>query len=387
MPPLVAHVLFSFRIGGLENGVVNLINRMPAERFRHVVIALSDCDETFARRIVRPDVQCIALHKSPGHGVKLFPRLYALLRRLRPAIVHTRNLAALEMTIPAWAARVPVRIHGEHGWDSSDPDGQSRKYRLLRRLHAPFVTQYIALSEHLSSYLTGAVGIPSERVCRICNGVDVARFEAGSLRSMLPGAPAGFVPDNAIVFGAVGRLQAVKDQLTLVRAFAHWRASGSSLADRARLVLVGDGPLRAKIEAQIVTSGLDNAVWLAGARDDVPALMAGMDCFVLPSKAEGISNTLLEAMACARPVIATRVGGNGELVADGETGVLVPPNDPAALATAMAAMAENADMRARMSTAARVRAVSTFSLEAMVDRYMNVYDNALVRAGVTAPGR
>lgn len=376
---MVAHILYSFHIGGLENGVVNLINHMPRERYRHVVIALADCDAEFCARIRRPDVDFISLHKMPGHGVKLFPRLYRLLRQLAPAIVHTRNLAALEMTVPAWAARVPVRIHGEHGWDTSDPGGVSRKYRLLRRLHSPFVTQYIALSSQLSSYLTQSVGIAPTRVTQICNGVDVGRFAARTTTAVLPDVPDGFMDGASLVFGAVGRLQAVKDQLNLVRAFAHWRSTGSESAAQARLVLVGDGPLRAQVEAEIAAAGLAQHVCLAGARNDVPAWMAAMDGFVLPSQAEGISNTLLEAMACALPVVATDVGGNGELVVDGETGFLVPPNDPAALAAAMGRLAGDEQMRRRMALAGRERAVTQFSLETMVDRYLAVYDGMLAR--------
>ncbi|HQU87686.1 MAG TPA: glycosyltransferase [Denitromonas sp.] len=147
-------------------------------------------------------------------------------------------------------------------------------------------------------------------------------------------------------------------------------------------MLVGDGPLRPELEAEVATAGLSDVVCLAGARDDVPAIMAALDCFVLPSQAEGISNTLLEAMACGLPVIATRVGGNCELVVDGETGWLVPPEDPRALADAMSNMANDPVRRQQMSHAARARAVTQFSLEAMVDRYLALYDQTLARTAV-----
>ena len=120
--PLIAHVVYRFDVGGLENGLVNLLNRLPRERFRHVVVSLTDVTD-FRRRVVRDDVEYVALHKSPGHGVRLYRRLYRLFRRLDPQIVHTRNLAALEATVPAWFARVPVRIHGEHGRDVNDLRG------------------------------------------------------------------------------------------------------------------------------------------------------------------------------------------------------------------------------------------------------------------------
>src|SRR5580692_1228655 len=143
--PLIVHVVYRFAVGGLENGVVNLINRLPAGSWRHVVVALSEIDANFVARITRRDVTCVALHKGRGHALPLYPKLYGLFRKLRPAIVHTRNLAALEASLPAWAARIPVRIHGEHGRDMNDLDGSKVRYQLVRRAFSPFVTRYVAL--------------------------------------------------------------------------------------------------------------------------------------------------------------------------------------------------------------------------------------------------
>ena len=129
--PLVAHIVYRFDTGGLENGVVNLIDHMPRDAYRHMVVALTEVTD-FRHRLRRDDVECIELHKPPGHGAKLYPRLFRLLREHRPAIVHTRNLAALEMQVAAWAARVPLRVHGEHGRDVEDLDGTSRQHQRLR---------------------------------------------------------------------------------------------------------------------------------------------------------------------------------------------------------------------------------------------------------------
>jgi glycosyltransferase involved in cell wall biosynthesis len=149
-------------------------------------------------------------------------------------------------------------------------------------------------------------------------------------------------------------MQPVKDPLNLVRAFLRLRELAPAERARLRLVLVGDGPLRAEAEALLAAAGARGQAWLAGARDDVPELLQGMDVFVLPSIAEGISNTILEAMACGLPVVATRVGGNAELVAAGETGQLVPASDPEALAQAMLAYArEPARAGARARPGAR----------------------------------
>jgi sugar transferase (PEP-CTERM/EpsH1 system associated) len=374
--PLVAHVVHRFDVGGLENGVANLINRMPAAEFRHAVVALTEVT-AFRDRVARDDVSFHALGKGAGHGVKLYPRLLELFRTLRPAIVHTRNLAALEATVPAALARVPVRIHGEHGWDVADLVGSSRKYRWLRRMYRPFVHKYVALSQGLESYLVGAVGVPRERVVRICNGVDTARFVPTSDGARTPIAGSPFNDPNLWVVGTVGRLQHVKDQVTLARAFVRALAITPGAAARMRLAIVGDGPLRAEVEDVLAKAHAAHLAWLPGERTDVPACLRGLDCFVLPSRAEGISNTILEAMAAGLPVIATDVGGNPELVDDGTTGTLVPPEDPEALAREIVACFRAPRIAAARGRAGRQRAEQLFSLDGMVRRYGDLYRGLL----------
>ena len=372
--PLVMHVLYSFDVGGLENGVVNLINRLPKDRFRHAVVALAHCAPDFCRRVQRDDVAFISLHKPPGHGIKLYPRLYRLFREMRPAIVHTRNLAALEAAVPAWLAGVRGRVHGEHGWDTSDPGGTQRKYQLLRRAYSPFVNRYVALSGQIESYLTERVGIAASRVERICNGVDTLRFRPASARQAVAGSP--FDDPDAVIVGTVGRLQTVKDQLNLVRAVAIARGQGEAGA-KLRLLIAGDGPQRAEVEAEIAASGIGDITWLAGARSDVPEVMRALDIFALPSQAEGISNTILEAMASGLPVAATDVGGNAELVVAGETGALVPAQDPQAMAQALLRYTADAALRQSHGAAGRERVERNFSIDNMVARYTRLYEQLL----------
>ena len=383
-PPLVAHVVYRFNVGGLENGVVNLINHMPAGAFRHVVIALTGITD-FRNRIARDDVRFIALDKPPGHVAKIYPRLVRLFRELRPAIVHTRNLAALEVTVPAWIAGVPVRIHGEHGRDVGDLDGANRKYQWVRRIYRPFVTRYVALSRDLEDYLTARVGIPSKRVSHICNGVDTARFSpAATARPAIPGCPFD-APDTWLV-GAVGRMQPVKDPLNFARAFIRAIEIEPVLRERMRLVMVGDGPLRSEALELLNRAGVAALAWLPGERDDVPDILRGLDCFVLPSLAEGISNTILESMACALPVIATDVGGNSELIDAGITGELVPAADPDALARAIVAYAFDPERARAAGRAGRQQIMRQFSLEEMVRSYHELYDSLLRPSANLAPG-
>lgn len=380
--PLVMHLVYRFDIGGLENGMVNLINRLPEGSFRHVVVALTEVVPDFARRIQRPDVEYLSLHKAPGHGIRLYLRLLQLFRHRRPAIVHTRNLAALEMQVPAWLARVPVRIHGEHGRDVSDLDGTSRRYQRLRRAYAPFVGRYVALSQDLAGYLRGPVGISAARIDQIYNGVDTARF-APTADGPTPIAGCPFAEPAHWLVGTVGRMQTVKNQILLARAFARALAIEPALRDRARLVLVGDGPLRAQVQAMLCESGLADLAWLPGERDDVAHVMRGLNCFVLPSLAEGISNTILEAMATGLPVIATDVGGNAELVAHRRTGCIVPSSDEEAMAQALVRVYKDPQGSAAMAAAARAEVLRRFSLESMVAAYQDLYDRQLAAAGYT----
>ena len=381
--PLVAHVVYRFDTGGLENGIVNLINHMPASAYRHLVVALTDVVPGFARRIEREDVKFISLHKPPGHGVVLYPQLFRLFREQRPAIVHTRNLAALECQVPAALAGVPVRIHGEHGRDVGDLDGTRWRYQWLRRAYRPFVHKYVALSRDLAGYVEHKVGVPARRIAQIYNGVDLARFHfpAGQ-RTGIAGCP--FSDPSLFIVGTVGRMQTVKAQTMLAQAFVRALQIEPTLRDRLRLVMVGEGPLRAQAQAALDLAGFGDLAWLPGERSDVPDVMRGLDCFVLPSLAEGISNTILECMASGLPVLATGVGGNAELVVAGTTGNIVPAGDVEALAAGLIRMAGDPASSAAMGRAGRVRVEQHFSLPAMVGAYQDLYDRMLAERSPTA---
>ena len=373
--PLVLHIVHRFATGGLENGVANLIDHMPAAAYRHAVLALTEVTD-FSRRIQRDDVGFYALRKAPGHGARCYGPLLRLLRMLRPAVVHSRNLGPLEMQPAAAWAGVPVRLHGEHGRELNDLDGNNRRLQWVRRLHAPFVQHYIALSQDLQRYLIDRVGIGAARVTQIYNGVDVRRFEPADA-GPLPIAGCPFNPAQHWLVGSVGRLQGVKNPLLLVRAFARALQLAPALRSRARLVLVGDGPLRAACAAALQDAGLADLAWLPGERADVADIMRGLSCFVLPSLAEGISNTILEAMACGLPVLATAVGGNVELVADGRTGQLVASDDVQALAEALVRCCQDPDRARAMGRAGRQEVDRKYSLQAMVSAYQGVYDTRL----------
>ncbi len=372
--PLVVHLIYRLDVGGLENGLVNLINRIPAERYRHAIVCLTDYSD-FRRRIKRDDVPVFSLHKPPGNNPVTQFKLWRLLRQLAPDIIHTRNLAALEGTLPAALAGVPIRIHGEHGRDMGDLDGSNTGRQFVRRLFKPFVHQYIAVSRDLSSYLQDKVGVPPHRIAQIYNGVDSELFRpAGERREAVPHA--GFAPEHFVI-GTVGRMQEVKDQLTLARAFILLMQTMPRAEQRLRLVMVGDGPLLEQARSLLAGAGVAQYAWLPGNREDVPRIMRALDLFVLPSLAEGISNTILEAMASGLPVVATAVGGNAELVEAGVSGALVPPDDAPSMAAALRSYAESAALCRRHGEEGRRAVDRKFGMDAMVGAYMSVYDGML----------
>lgn len=371
-PLLIAHVVYRFDVGGLENGVVNLINHLPESSWRHAVLALTEVSSLFTQRVQRQDVQYLSLHKAPGHLWKLYPRLWQTFRELQPAVVHTRNLAALEAVVPAWAASVPARIHGEHGRDALDPDGARSRYQWVRRAYRPFVSRYVAVSQDLKRYMHDRVGIAADRIAQLYNGVDSDRFHpVADTRAAIAGCP--FRNARHWLVGTVGRMDHVKDQSTLARAFVVALQTHPSARDRMRLIIVGDGVLRAEAVRILNEGGAGELAWFAGERTDIPEIMRGLDCFVLPSRGEGISNTILEAMACGIPVVATRVGGNAELVEDGVTGQLVAAADPAALAQTIIKYFDDSALAHQHGRAGRNRVEQNFSLHRMVDSYHELY--------------
>jgi sugar transferase (PEP-CTERM/EpsH1 system associated) len=374
-PPLILHIVYRLAVGGLENGLVNLINQMPPERYRHAIVCLTKHTD-FYKRIQREDVSIIDLHKHNGQDFGIYSRLWKIFRDLRPAIVHTRNLTGLEYLFPAALAGVPGRIHGEHGLDIHELNGSNIKYNFLRKVIKPAVQHFIAVSEDLSNWMIQNLGVKSDKVTQIYNGVDLKLFHPRTDSRPALG-PMGLTEPGSFVIGTVGRMQAVKDQLTLVKAFLILLAAEPSAQKRLRLVIIGDGTLRGEALTLLRANNADHLAWLPGEKDDIPEIMRGLDLFVLPSLREGISNTILEAMASGLPVIATDVGGNPELVVEGETGTLVPPADPMALAETIRRYLNDNNLLVLHGKAGRQRAEARFSMEAMVNGYLTVYDGVL----------
>jgi sugar transferase (PEP-CTERM/EpsH1 system associated) len=377
-PPLVAHVIFTLAVGGLENGLVNIINRTPAGTIRHAIICITT-STPFENRIESPDVQVVELRKAPGKGLGVYWRFWRALRRLRPDIVHTRNVNSLEFQLLAFLAGVKIRIHGEHGWDVHDLHGNSRKYRWLRKVIRPFVSRFVVVSADLQHYLMTAIAVPDDKVLLIRNGVDTGKFQpADPCRNshlMQPDA------ENSIVIAAVGRLREVKNHRLLVDAFLDIIDDRPELRRDLRLLVVGDGPHYDELRARLSAQGAEGLASMPGASENIAEILRGADIFVSPSKNEGISNTILEAMAAGLPIVATNVGGTPEIVMDEVTGLLVKSEDEQAMATAILRYVDDPELRRNHGQAGRRRAQEDFDLDLMVERYLGVYQQCLAGQG------
>jgi sugar transferase (PEP-CTERM/EpsH1 system associated) len=372
--PLVAHVIQGLEAGGVGDALLDLVDHMPRGTYRHTIVCMTDFPDT-GLRMQRDDVILHGLCRRGRRDLKAYLRLRRLLGAMRPEIVHTWNPDTLGAQFMAAWSEVACRVHGEHDRDLSQVTTSGPLARYLARTWAG---QHIALTDRQAAYLTGVAGVPPERVSRVRAGVDTERFrpaEAGEP----PPFPPGFAAEGSVVIGAVLPMRPQKAPGDLVRAFIRLRALIPDRFEGLRLAMVGEGPLRESLQALLAEAGVGAQAWLPGFRDDVPALLRGMDLFVRPSRVEVVSRAILEAMACGLPVVATDVGGNPDLVVPGETGSLLPAGDVDRLAGVLADYVTDADRRIREGAAARRRVESGFTLDAMVSDYRSVYDRVLRR--------
>jgi sugar transferase (PEP-CTERM/EpsH1 system associated) len=361
MPIHICHVVLSLRPGGLENGVVNVVNGLDPDRFRSTVVCLQEAGD-FARRIRGDAASIIEMGLRPGNDFAMPFRLARTFRELKADVVHTRNAEACFYGIAgAKMSGVRATIHSEHGRDF--PEKWHRAW-LQRRLLSG-VTCSFAVSECLKRELVKEIGLSPDRLRVLYSGVDTAKFS--------PGTKAGAARDrNEIVIGSVGRLVEVKNYPLLVRALARL-----SETVKCRMVLVGSGPMEQPISDLAGELGVSDRLTLLGHSDEISALMQGFDIFVLPSFNEGVSNTLLEAMAAGVSIVASDVGGTPELLRNGRDGLLFRSGDVEQLVGHLARLSSDESLRKSLADSARQRVQAEFSMASMLSRYEQLYQEAV----------
>jgi sugar transferase (PEP-CTERM/EpsH1 system associated) len=376
---LVVHLVESLASASLDMDLLNLIRHLPAERYRHAIVCLRDQGD-YEAGLREHGVDVVNLHQRDAGQVP-YRALYRVLRTLRPDLIHTRNCSGLPAQLVAALAGVRLRVHAEHGRGLARRRRFGMRDRMMRRLLCPLVDHFIADSSDLEQWLVEAIGAEPSRVSQIANGVDSVQFHP-RLGPAAAVGPAGFMHDGVFVIGSIGRMDDSAGHATLVDAFLRLIASPHPAHQRLRLMLIGDGPVRAECQAMLNRAGAAARAWLPGARSDTAQLLRAMDLFVLPSLHEDGSSAILEAMASGLPVVATTVGCNAELVHAGFTGILVPPLSVELLAAAVSDYCRIPEMAARHGARARSQVIARHSMPAMARDYLAVYD---ALTGVESP--
>jgi glycosyltransferase involved in cell wall biosynthesis len=363
-PLRVLHVALALNPGGAERLVVDLASRAPAG----IEAAVCCLDEvgSWARGLQERGVPVIALGRRPGFHPSLALRLARILSARQVDVLHCHQYTPFVYGSLAKLLRPRTRlVFTEHGRlsDAAPSTRRRRANAWLGRIPGRF----FAVSDELRGFLE-AEGFPAGRLEVLPNGIDPGSPPAAADR--VRSRAALDLPEGVPVVGTAARLDPVKDLPSLVAAFARLRERLPSV----RLVVVGDGPERGRIEREVSSRGLAAAVSLPGHRADVRALLPGFDLYVNCSTYEGVSLTILEAMAAGLPVVATRVGGTPEVVVDGETGLLVPPRDDAALEAALADLLADRERRIRLGAAGRARVEQRFAFDRMMSMYRKAWE-------------
>jgi glycosyltransferase involved in cell wall biosynthesis len=366
-PTGVMMVLTSAVRGGVEEVVLGLLQRLDPSEFRLSVAAPRALLDALASDLAGVPVDALAAETENLTQVGQLRALAAFMRRIRPDVVNPHLFRSTAVAAPIARAlgigRVVETYHGREAWRQ----GALRGRFVVDRLVARLVTRVIAVSRGAADFLIHGKGYPAHKVVVVPNGRDLTRFTPGAHREAVR-KELGLDRDAPVV-GVVGRLETQKGHVHLLDA---WPQVVRAHPD-ARLLVVGEGSLRDALVRQARDGHVADSVIFTGYRSDIPRILDATDVLALPSLHEGMPLTVIEAAAAGRPAVATAVDGTPEVVRDGETGYLVPPADPAALAEALLAMLGDADALARMGGEAYRWARERFDIDAHVEATARVY--------------
>jgi sugar transferase (PEP-CTERM/EpsH1 system associated) len=353
---------------GMQNGLANLIARLSPDRYEHIICCTRHLDPAKALPLP-PVVRVLCIADERGQARFQTAALIRLIRETRPDIVHSRNWGGVEAVLAGRLAGAPAVVHSEHGLDSDPAAPEPRRRRWFRRIAFELADRVVCVSGQLRQVHAKRTGFPDGRIGVIHNGVDTSRFSPNAEAGAAVRAELNIAPDEFCI-GCVGNLTTVKDYPTVLRATGEIAKS----LPNWRVLVIGEGPERSRLE-QMVGAHPEwrRRVLFLGLSTRVPDLLNATDVYVLSSLTEGISNSLLEAMASARPVVATATGGNPEVVVDGRSGILFPVGDAQSLAGHLLRLWARPEERARLGEQALRRVRADFSLDAMIRNYECLY--------------
>ncbi|WP_413284604.1 glycosyltransferase [Vibrio sp. MA40-2] len=364
----VCHLVYCFDVGGLERVVLNCINNLPSDKFRHTIISLTNVGAFITE--LPQSVEYHSLNKKSGNDPSIYFKLYRLLNQIKPDVLHSYNLATIEYQWVALLARVKLRVHAEHGRDTYDPNGSVKKYQFIRRFCSHAIHRIISVSGDLDDWLSTDVKIPKNKLRLIKNGIDTHYFDRSCVEVEQRENPF----KDKFVIGHVARLHGIKNQMLLLKSYELACRQSADFNRDSVLVIVGDGPDREMLENYVSNSNvITENVHFEGARNNVHDYYKLFDVFAMSSIAEGIPMTLLESMSMSIPHLVTLVGGIGEVVIQGKTGLAVESNDDSGFCLGLIELYSNTELRDKMAVDARKRIVSEFNQQIMMDQYTSIY--------------
>lgn len=353
----VMHIVLGLQVGGLEKFVLDLIDKYSLE-IKPMIVCLEGKGELGGRY---DDLDIVELRKEPGINIKTVKQLISLIKEKKVDVLHTHNPGPhFYGAISGYLTGRPV-IHTKHG--RNYPADIKKVW--LNKISSFLTEKIVAVSQNAAEICLEVEKIPASKVTVILNGVDTNLFCAVDV---------GNRKDQGLVYvGIVARLSVEKDHRTLLAACKLLTEKTTEF----HLEIIGDGPLRCVLEATVKDLDLDKYVSFSGMRHNVSELLRQLDVFVLSSTTEGISLTLLEAMATELPIVATDVGGNPEVVIDGETGYIVPSQNPEEMANKLFRLIDDENMRRQMGKKGRERVVENFSIKETARQYEELYSSVL----------
>lgn len=359
----VLHIVLSTATGGMENVIYNLAVAHDPNRVKLQVACLEEIGP-LSQKLAEHGISSELIPRmTPGVSMIYPATLISFIRHSGCQIVHTHSGCWSKVaTACVWIPGIKL-IYTDHG--RASPEMRDRIF--LDRIAVKLTDRVVAVGEPLRDYLINTVRLPARKVVTIKNGIDAARFAPSDKNHDAVRTELGFAPTD-VVITMVARLAPVKNHKLLIDTF-------NALAGRypqARLLIIGDGPLRGELESKVAHYSLRQKITFAGDRPDVERLLAGADIATLSSQSEGISLTLLEAMATGLPVVATNVGGNPTIITEGQDGYLVDQNVPS-YSAALGRLIESVSLRRSLGGKARTTVIEKWSVKQMADQYQELY--------------
>ena len=363
----ILHITFNMGFGGTEQVIRQLVTALPAERFHNQILCIDGYVGEIGRQLQGSGIQTIALKRGKGFDIHLVKNIRQIIREQGIDIVHCHQYTPwVYGWMAAWGTKARV-VFTEHG--RFHPDRYRYKAILFNPFFALTTEAVVAISNATRDALTRYEFLPRRRIQVIYNGLgplDVAPEARSEVRKAL-----GIASDE-LLLGTVARLDPVKNQLMMLASFKEVL----KIKANTWLLLVGDGPSRQSLESAAEDLGIAERVIFTGFIENPARYLAAMDIFLLSSHTEGTSMTLLEAMNLGIPAVATRVGGNPEIVTDGKTGILTEPNSVQSFSKAMVRLLESPELCDYMAANSRETFRQKFSVETMAVSYAGIYDSA-----------